>query len=101
MNVESNVGKRAAVNPSLVIGLTFVATLGGLLFGYDTAVISGAVSSIDAYFIDPQGLAEPPGNSRSGWTSSSALSGCIIGGCIAGWIATRLGRKGGLMVAAA
>ncbi|HVT34609.1 MAG TPA: MFS transporter, partial [Nevskiaceae bacterium] len=44
-------------NP-LVTRLTLIASLGGLLFGYDTAVISGAVSSIDAYFIDPQHLEE-------------------------------------------
>jgi MFS transporter, SP family, xylose:H+ symportor len=43
---------------ALVSRLTFVATLGGLLFGYDTAVISGAVSAIDANFIDPLQLSE-------------------------------------------
>jgi MFS transporter, SP family, xylose:H+ symportor len=89
------------VNKSLIIGLTFVATLGGLLFGYDTAVISGAVSSIDAYFIDPLGLAETARSSLSGWTISSALLGCIIGAMLAGWISTILGRRGGLMVAGA
>src|SRR6202047_1699952 len=89
----------AGVNTSLVIGLTFVATLGGLLFGYDTAVISGAVSSIDAYFIDPLGLAETVRSSLSGWTISSALLGCIIGAMLAGWISTALGRRGGLIVA--
>jgi SP family xylose:H+ symportor-like MFS transporter len=99
MNVAHNVGKGAAVNPSLVIGLTFVATLGGLLFGYDTAVISGAVSSIDAYFIDPLGLSETARSSLSGWTISSALLGCIIGAMIAGWISTALGRRGGLIIA--
>ena len=88
------------VNTSLVVGLTFVATLGGLLFGWDTAVISGAVSSIDAYFIDPLGLAETARSSLSGWTISSALVGCIIGAAVAGWISTAWGRKGGLMVAA-
>ncbi len=99
MNVAQNVGKGAAVNPSLVIGLTFVATLGGLLFGYDTAVISGAVGSIDAYFIDPLGLSETARSSLSGWTISSALLGCIIGAMIAGWISTALGRRGGLIIA--
>ena len=88
------------VNTALVVGLTFVATLGGLLFGWDTAVISGAVSSIDAYFIDPLGLSETARSSLSGWTISSALVGCIIGAAVAGWISTAWGRKGGLIVAA-
>ena len=86
---------------SLVTGVTFVATLGGLLFGYDTAVISGAVSSIDANFIDPQHLSETARSSLSGWTVSSALFGCIIGAVVAGWVSKALGRKGGLLVAAA
>src|SRR5712672_1650561 len=86
-------------NRLLVTGLTFVATLGGLLFGYDTAVISGAVSSIDAYFIDPLGLSETARSSLSGWTISSALLGCIIGAMVAGWLSTVLGRRGGLIVA--
>ena len=88
-------------NASLVVGLTFVATLGGLLFGYDTAVISGAVSSIDANFIDPLNLAETARSSLSGWTVSSALFGCIIGAAIAGWVSNALGRKGGMLVAGA
>src|ERR1700716_2673668 len=110
MNVEENSGQKtgqksgnsgsdAQVNTSLVIGLTFVATLGGLLFGYDTAVISGAVSSIDAYFINPLGWSETARSSLSGWTISSALLGCIIGAFVAGWVSSRIGRRGGLMVA--
>jgi SP family xylose:H+ symportor-like MFS transporter len=91
----------ARFNTSLVVGLTFVATLGGLLFGWDTAVISGAVSSIDTYFIDPLGLSETARSSLSGWTISSALIGCIIGAGVAGWLSTAIGRKGGLIVAAA
>ena len=86
---------------ALVTGVTFVATLGGLLFGYDTAVISGAVSSIDANFIDPQHLSETARNSLSGWTVGSALIGCIIGAFMAGWVSNVLGRKGGMMVAGA
>ena len=86
---------------SLITGVTFVATLGGLLFGYDTAVISGAVGSIDANFIDPQHLSETARSSLSGWTISSALFGCIIGAALAGWVSNVLGRKGGLLVAGA
>lgn len=88
-------------NALLVVGLTFVATLGGLLFGYDTAVISGAVSSIDANFIDPLNLSETARSSLSGWTVSSALFGCIIGAIAAGWVSKAIGRKGGMMVAGA
>ena len=84
----------------LITGLTFVATLGGLLFGYDTAVISGAVSSLDANFIEPLHLSETARGSLSGWTISSALFGCIIGAGVAGWLAKAVGRRGGLIVAA-
>src|SRR3979490_3627696 len=62
-------------NRSLVTGLTFVAALGGLLFGYDTAVISGAVSAIDANLIEPLNLSETARGRLSGWTVSSALCG--------------------------
>jgi MFS transporter, SP family, xylose:H+ symportor len=88
------------VNGRLVTALTFVATLGGLLFGYDTAVISGAVSSIDIYFIDPLNLSETARSSLSGWTISSALLGCVIGAVVAGYVSTAFGRKGGLIFAA-
>jgi len=84
-----------------VILLTLVATLGGLLFGYDTAVISGAVGSLKAYFIDPRNLSDPnAANSLWGIVNSSALIGCIIGGITGGWVSTRIGRKRGLIVAA-
>ncbi len=87
-------------NTRFVIVLTFVATLGGLLFGYDTAVISGAVGAIDHYFIFPQHLSGIAASSLSGWTISSALLGCILGAAIAGIISNRFGRKRALMVAA-
>jgi SP family xylose:H+ symportor-like MFS transporter len=85
---------------SLMTGLTLIATLGGLLFGYDTAVISGAIGSIDANFIDPQNLEETAKNSLSGLTISSALFGCILGGAMAGKVADWLGRKPTLMLSA-
>ena len=83
-------------NLTYIISITLVATLGGLLFGYDTAVISGTVNSIKAYLILPNGL----GNFALGATVSSALIGCIIGGAISGLLSNRLGRKKSLFVAA-
>jgi MFS transporter, SP family, xylose:H+ symportor len=93
------------VNPYVVL-LTLIATLGGLLFGYDTAVINGAVDSLKAYFIDPRftNLANPAqanaASSLLGFVVSSALIGCIIGGLFGGWVSTRIGRKRGLVIAA-
>lgn len=84
----------------LTIGLTLIATLGGLLFGYDTAVISGAIGAIDANFIHPLNLSPMAASSLSGFTIASALWGCIIGGMVAGWVADRFGRKRGLLLAA-
>jgi SP family xylose:H+ symportor-like MFS transporter len=82
-------------NKPYLFGITLVATLGGLLFGYDTAVISGAEKSIEAYLIKPLGL-----NSLiHGATVSSALIGCIIGGILSGLFSNRLGRKRTLLLA--
>ena len=83
-------------NKTYIFGITLVATLGGLLFGYDTAVISGAEKSIEAYLVKPLGL-----NSLiHGATVSSALIGCIIGGVISGVFSNRFGRKKTLLIAA-
>ena len=87
-----NTGKK---NTAYIFAITFVATLGGLLFGYDTAVISGAEQSLEAFLIEPLGL-----NSLvHGATVSSALIGCIIGGAISGLLSTRFGRKRSLQIA--
>jgi SP family xylose:H+ symportor-like MFS transporter len=83
-------------NSLYLFSITLVATLGGLLFGYDTAVISGAEKSIQVYLIKSQELS----SWIHGATVSSALIGCIIGGLISGWIASRLGRKKALFLAA-
>jgi MFS transporter, SP family, xylose:H+ symportor len=93
--------QETGVNTSLVMLLTFVATLGGLLFGYDTAVISGAVRSIDLYFISPLTLSETTRGFLSGLANGSALIGCIIGAAVAGGISTKMGRRGGLILAGA
>lgn len=83
-------------NSLYIAGITLVATLGGLLFGYDTAVISGAEKSIQAYLIHGLGL-----NSLvHGATISSALIGCIIGGSLSGLISSAFGRKKALFLSA-
>ena len=88
-------------NFGIVAGLAIGAALGGLLFGYDTAVISGAVEAIDHNFIDPiQGLSEIERNSKSGSAIGIALWGCVAGSLIAGPIANKLGRKVGMTIAA-
>ncbi|HFZ8995533.1 TPA: D-xylose transporter XylE [Citrobacter freundii] len=82
------------------IGITLIATLGGLLFGYDTAVISGAVSSLNTVFVVPLGLSEASANSKLGFIVSSALIGCIIGGACAGFLNGKFGRKKTMLIAA-
>src|SRR5690625_7509788 len=82
-------------NTLYIASLTMVAALGGLLFGYDTAVISGAEKSIEGYLITSLGL----GSFAHGATLSSALIGCIIGGIISGFLSSKIGRKNSLIIA--
>ena len=72
--------------------ICFVGSLGGLLFGFDTAVISGTFSFIEKYF----SLDEI----ETGWFASSALIGAIIGAIVSGGLSDRFGRKPVLMIAA-
>ncbi|WP_293863371.1 D-xylose transporter XylE [Steroidobacter sp.] len=90
----------ARAETALVRGLAVVAALGGLLFGYDTAVISGAVGAIDHNFISPRGLSETSAGSLSGFAIACALIGCVIGAALAGPMSQKLGRRGGLLVSA-
>jgi len=89
----------AANHTGLLITLTIIAALGGLLFGYDSAVISGATESIKMNFVAQMGLAEEARLSLEGFTIAGALWGCLIGGAIGGVVAHYIGRRGGLIVA--
>ena len=57
------------------------AALGGLLFGYDTAVISGAIGNLSKYF-DLNAI-------ETGWAISSALLGCLIGALFSDYLSSK------------
>ena len=82
---------------SYLFSIVLVAVLGGLLFGYDTAVISGAEKGLQAFFIGASDFAYT--DFMHGFTSSSALIGCIIGSALSGLFASNLGRKKSLVAA--
>ncbi|HVC29913.1 MAG TPA: sugar porter family MFS transporter [Steroidobacteraceae bacterium] len=86
-------------NPRLVAALTIAATMGGLLFGYDSAVISGVTDAISHNFVAPLHLSENLADFLSGFAISIALLGCALGAGIAGPISTRHGRRAGLLMA--
>ena len=79
-------------HPAKVIAVTVAAAVGGLLFGFDTAVINGAVDAIGGEFSLSAGVL--------GFTVAITLLGCAVGAWFAGQLADRLGRKT-VMVAAA
>ena len=83
-----------------IFGITLVATLGGLLFGYDTAVISGAVDSLKTVFHLNEATFGSMATFYHGATVSSALIGCIIGSSVSGIFAEKIGRKNSLLFAA-
>jgi len=77
---------------NFLLGISFVSTIGGFLFGYDTAVISGCNTFLEQQF-DLSAAA-------LGWLVSSALLGTILGCILAGTITDKLGRKKALILAA-
>ncbi|MCG2461843.1 sugar porter family MFS transporter [Flavobacteriaceae bacterium F89] len=75
-----------------VLFLAIVAAIGGFLFGYDTAVISGTISAVADQF----GL----NSLEQGWYVGCALTGSIFGVAVAGWASDLMGRKKVLMLSA-
>jgi len=79
-------------NMLYIIFITAVSALGGILFGYDTGVVSGTISKIASQFeLDSM---------QQGWYVSSALLGAIIGVACAGVLSDYLGRKRTLIISA-
>lgn len=75
-----------------ILGISLAAALGGFLFGFDTAVINGAIDAMSANF----GIS----GFLQGFTVSSALLGCVVGAWFAGPLAARQGRVRVMVVAA-
>ena len=82
----------AKINWSYLLPICLVATIGGLLFGYDTGVISGAIESLTQRFqLD---------DFMKGWASGCVLIGCAAGVLIVGPVSDRFGRKKAMFIAA-
>ena len=88
---------RQTGSPGYLFSIVLVAVLGGLLFGYDTAVISGAERGLQAFFEGASDFTYT--KFLHGFTSSSALIGCIIGSALSGLFAGKFGRKKSLFFA--
>ena len=85
-------------NKLYLYSIIMVAVIGGLLFGYDTAVISGAEKGLEGFFLTATDFHYD--KVMHGITSSSALIGCVIGGAVSGYFASLLGRRNSLRLAA-
>jgi len=85
--------KQTGFKNKYVLGISFISALGGYLFGFDFAVISGALPFLQKQFAFNshwEGFA-------TGVLALGAIAGCIV----AGWFANKYGRRPGLMLAAA
>lgn len=79
-------------NLSFVAAIVAVATIGGLLFGYDSGAVNGTQDGLKAAFsLSDAGL---------GFTVGSLLIGCTAGAFLAGWLADLMGRRQVMMLAA-
>lgn len=83
----SDSNARADYNLGYITLISFIAAMGGLLFGYDWVVIGGAKPFFEPFFgIDPQ-------TNLSGWVNSCALLGCLLGAMTAAGLSDKFGRK--------
>jgi MFS transporter, SP family, arabinose:H+ symporter len=87
--------KEPSYNWNYLISISLVSAMGGLLFGYDWVVIGGAKPFYEPFFgISGRAFLQ-------GWAMSCALTGCLGGAVISGWLSDRFGRKRLLLLSAA
>jgi MFS transporter, SP family, arabinose:H+ symporter len=86
--------KEYSFNWRFLIGITLVSAMGGLLFGYDWVVIGGAKPFYEPFF----GISNIP--RIQGWAMSCALTGCLAGAVLSGWLSDKFGRKRLLLLSA-
>lgn len=83
---------RTNINIRYLVFLSFVAALGGFLFGYDTAVVSGTIAQVSSLFqLDAL---------QQGWYVGCALIGSIVGVLFAGVLSDKFGRKLTMIISA-
>lgn len=90
--MEKSVELSERINFRKIIFISGVAALGGLLFGYDLGVISGAIVLLTQKFSLT--------SAAEGWAAASAVIGCILGAIIAGKVGERYGRQKALILSA-
>jgi len=90
--MSTNTPSTVQTNWSYLLPICLVATLGGLLFGYDTGVISGAIEPLTAKFALSDFM--------KGWASGCVLIGCAAGVLLVGPLSDRFGRKLAMFLAA-
>ncbi|GGG17380.1 sugar porter family MFS transporter [Paenibacillus aceti] len=91
--MSSNIPEQGErVSMKFVTLVSIVAALGGVLFGFDTAVISGAIGFMQQHF--------DLNEFQVGWAVSSLIIGCIVGAMSSGVLSERFGRKKVLITAA-